>query len=219
MTQSEKDSLYKITDGVGWMDKQWSKLSMSNTNAIRIITNITRMTKKIRWGLGKYVWLNINVSDDLQYMIYGFPKDNLEIKNGSVIQNAIYNRYNKKEYPNAKLNNKTNIEILDTILVEEEYAFTKEKKKVTYPIKYKVILDNVTYIIDASDFGKCVTYDQSNNFHWAGSAKVYGKTGTGFKGTGFIEAARFRIDDYANNIVYNASRPRTKTCLLLNYLS
>ncbi len=83
----------------------------------------------------------------------------------------------------------------------EDKAFSNEKQTVVYPVKYEVKLDGETYTIDATDFGDCITYDHSGNYHWAGSAKIFDDSGD-FIGTGFIEANQFQdFDNYTDTII------------------
>jgi hypothetical protein len=65
---------------------------------------------------------------------------------------------------------------------------------IEFPIKYKIRTEDGTYILDATNFSKCISLDISNNFHWDGSALVYDTLGN-LTGTGFLEANQFTAPD------------------------
>jgi hypothetical protein len=174
-TMTLDDSVASYAQGTGWIDRQWANGQIS-TPYLSLLSNTVGMFREKTSGLGKYIWLNLHLGKDLQYMVWGiFPLDK-EFTKGTKF-NATQNRYgaDKLEY-----RQEGEVEVLETNVVAG----------IEFPIKYKIQTADGSFILDATDFSQCVSLDISNNIHWDGSAIVYDSLGN-VKGTGFLEANQF----------------------------
>jgi predicted secreted hydrolase len=173
------DSLSNYFGGTGWIDRQWANGQVS-TVYLSLLNNITSMFNGKQSGLGKYIWLNLHPDKELQYMIYCFPPPEGKVTKGSKFEMTI-NRYGAGD-PEYSL--KGEGEVLETVM----------NNGIEFPVKYRLVTKDGTFILDGSKFANSVSIDVSNNIHWDGSAIVYDESGKNV-GTGFLEANQFTDED------------------------
>jgi predicted secreted hydrolase len=167
-------------NGTSWVDRQWMNRQVTSVY-LSLASNTSSLFEPEARGLGKYIWLNLHLKPELQYMVSGIFNADEVITKGSVFE-GITNRYgpdNKIEYA---LNCKTTV--LDTVVIGGT----------AFPIKYSIETPDGTFILDGSKFNKSLSIDPSNNPHWNGSGLVYDTTGK-LVGSGFLEANQFQDKD------------------------
>lgn len=181
-----------LNNGKGWIDRQYINTNIQDKNT-QILYNITSTFKNMPKGLGKYLWLNLNLAEDLQYMISCFPD---EIEVGKEIKTISVNEYGDK--PSYNISD-CKVFITDLITVD----------KVVYPRRFEIHIRDNVYYLDSTLFGPDVTLDFTNNFHWSGSAPVSDKSGK-IIGLGFIEANKVQDNDlYSKNLLDFLNIPST----------
>jgi len=182
-TMTTNDSTASYNNGTSWLDRQWANSQVS-TPYLAMFLNSMEMFKDKTGGLGKYVWLNLHLRKDLQYMVFTFfPLDQYVTKGTKFNSQQIRYGAGKPEYLSG------DAEVLETTVIN----------KVEYPIKYKIKTQDGTFTLDASKFDKSICIDVSNNAHWDGSGIIYDSTGK-MTGTGFLEANQFTDPTtYVNN--------------------
>lgn len=171
------DSANSYNNGTGWVDRQWLNRQVS-TVYFSLLANTINTFKLETRGLGKYVWFNLHLKKDLQYMVSGNFGPNDTITKGTVFPTNT-NRYGEGDNIQWKINGVTG-EVLDTLTTQG----------LCFPIKYKITTPDGVYILDATKFPHSVSIDLTNNLHYNGSALVYDTTGK-IVGTGFMEANQF----------------------------
>lgn len=175
---------FNVENGDGWLDHQW----MRSNDPKRIFDNIILNILSSNKGFGRYIWINLHVKETqnnkpFQYMIYAFPNENIEIKEG-LIFDSTYNLYSR--YYNNILNRTDGkIKILKTTIFEG----------ITYATLVSINVNdfeglNHTYIIDCSPYGNCATIDFTGNYHWTCSTTL-SENGNNI-GTGFLEQNQFQ---------------------------
>ena len=183
-TLTLNDSSANYTNGTGWIDRQWANGQVS-TVYMSLIANTVKVFQTTQGGLGKYIWLNLHLGRELQYMIYVFPSPDSTMTKGTTFVSTI-NRYGNGT-PEYGLKGKG--KVLETVM----------NNGIEFPLKYSLETKDGTYILDGSKFSKSVSIDISNNIHWDGSAIVYDQSGK-IAGTGFLEANQFtEKNTYAAN--------------------
>lgn len=180
--------------GVGWMDRQWGG-DPGKSRIVNMMNSINR-TKQNVGGLGRYVWINLHLPGNIQYMAWSFVDPDLVIKEGVTY---------KKSYANLYSTHLREPKWLTDAKITIKKTWTQPDTNTVYPIVYEVIVSDAdgnkhTYIVDSQKYGKTVTIDPSSNYHWAGSATVSenGKE----VGTGFMEANQFDTEkQYYQNVL------------------
>jgi hypothetical protein len=174
---TEKGISKNLENGFGWMDHEWGG---SETPSILYKCLLTILGNgKIYNGLPPYIWLNIRLSDNTQYMIFNLL--NNSIKKGDTVTCNL-NTYKSSKNILFTDQPKVNVYVKDTIIFENT----------EYPIIYKVTIDNNIYTLDSSRYGNTIFKDFTNTWHWGGSCDVY--LDDKIVGTGFLEAQRFDGD-------------------------
>ncbi len=178
---------YHFSNGTGWIDRQWVNQYLTGRLG-KIFVNIVDSINNKPRGLGRYLWYNLHVSKNLQYMATAFPKDDL--KKGDIID-ALFNRYSEDvEYG---INGK--ITILEIVNIDGTIFPT---------IIHFNLFNGEEYVLNSRPFGNNVTIDGSNNFHWTGSALLY--KDNKLIGTGFCEANQLQdFKEYTLNIFKKAN--------------
>jgi hypothetical protein len=169
------DSTFNYSKGTAWVDRQWMNTEVSSVSYSLLVNSMNYFKSNPR-GLGKYIWLNLHLGEDLQYMVSGIFSPDQEINMGSKFS-AIINKYGPDS---VEYNIGGEAEVLDTVVYDN----------IVFPIKYSISTGNTTFILDGSKFNNSVSIDPSFNFHWNGSALVYNDKGE-MIGTGFLEANQF----------------------------
>jgi hypothetical protein len=188
------DSAVAYNNGTGWVDRQWLNRQVT-TVYYSLLANVMNVFKSETRGLGKYVWLNLHLGKDLQYMVSGNFGPNDTITKGTVFPTNT-NRYGPNDDVQWKIKGVTG-EVLDTLTTEG----------ITFPIKYKITTPDGVYILDATKFPHSVSIDLTNNLHYNGSALVYDTTGK-LVGTGFMEANQFAPPaQYTTNVLEGMGLP------------
>ncbi len=184
------------TNGTSWVDRQWLNRQVSSVY-LSLLVNCSSLFKPDARGLGKYIWLNLHLKPELQYMVSGLFGANDTVTKGTKFK-AIVNRYgpgDKTDY-----NMSYDVTVLDTVVLHET----------GFPIKYRISTPDGEFILDGSKFNKSVSIDPSNNFHWNGSGIVYDSTGKEI-GTGFLEANQFAEKDvYITNLLKSSGLDTTQ---------
>jgi len=178
------DSASNYSNGTGWVDRQWLNREVSSVY-LSLLVNATNLFKAESRGLGKYIWLNLHLGADLQYMVSGLFAADEVVTKGTKFK-GIVNKYgpDKVEYDIGG-----EVQVMDTLVLGGT----------AFPIKYQITTKDATYILDGSKFPKSVSIDPSNNLHWNGSGIVYDSQGK-MLGTGFLEANQFADNNlYVSN--------------------
>jgi hypothetical protein len=194
-TMTIRDSTENYKDGIGWNDRQWMNGQVS-TPYVALLKNVTSLFKPTVSGLGKYLWLNLHLSDTLQYMVYSFFPLDQKISKGFHFTSV------QKRYTAAGMEDKLSgdVEVLETTM----------RHDIEFPIKYKIVTKDGTWILDATRFDKSTSLDVSNNIHWDGSAIIYDTAGH-IRGTGFLEANQFTEPElYTTNMLIGMGVDTTK---------
>ena len=178
-----KDKKYNFTNGDGWLDHQWGRSEIPFTLVDRLGFNVINMFKPTG-KLGRYVWINLHLPDNTQYMVFCFPDDNKDAEVGDNYTSK-YNLYTKDE---SKL--------LQSGTISFDYitSYSYNNSSIKFPTKLTIVVyDNNnnkhTYKIDTSKYGDCITIDGSGNPHWSGGAILL-EDGEE-KGTAFLELNQF----------------------------
>lgn len=169
---NEKGLIKNLENGFGWMDHQWAGSNMT-TILYKCILSILDNGKDSS-GLPPYIWLNIRLSDNSQYMIFNFTKT---VKKGDTIKCNI-NTYKPSKITFFKDQSLVNVIIKETILFEN----------IEYPIIYEVHIDDHVYVLDSRVYGNTIFRDLNNTWHWGGSCDVY--ENNKIVGMGFLEAQK-----------------------------
>jgi hypothetical protein len=180
-----------FTNAIGWVDNQWLSLQI-NEIPLKILSNIAQSSK----GLARYMWLNLHVNNNLQYMINVHPTPGSNtytvLKGNKYTTECNTIRYPESNIPEYGVS--TSVTVLDTVLVG----------KTEFPTKYLISIEGVEYTLDSTPFGSTVTYDITGNDHWDGSSLLYDYKGD-LIGTGFLEASQLQQDSEYNNNKYIVS--------------
>lgn len=161
-------------DGTAWLDRQWLSLD-TQTNFVNILSAFTTAPR----GLGRYIWLNMNVTPQLQYMVTVFPT---RVLSDGDVMTALINKYDERA--NVTWGIQGSIKINKTIEIEGAF----------YPAIVSVTVDSREYTLDGTSYGVCYTIDGTGNNHWTSSA-VLSLGDSGANGTGFIEANQMQDQD------------------------
>jgi len=180
------------TNAIGWIDHQWINTQI-NELPIKLIANLSSASR----GLGRYMWLNLHVTDNLQYMVNVHPK--VSPTKGSKFSGAdiLTNRYPQNNIP--QYNVETTVEVLNTVMISNT----------EYPTIYKLHIESEVYILDSTPFGTCVTYDLSGSDHWDGSGLLYDYANN-LIGTCFLEASQLQDMNEYNTVKYEVCGVDTK---------
>lgn len=170
---------YTFNNGDGWLDHQWGRSQLPFKLVDKLGFNIINMFNSTG-KLGRYVWINLHLPDNVQYMVFCFPNDKKEVEIGDKYISK-YNVYTKND---SKLLQKGNI-TFDYITIYDSVKFPTKLTITVYDIDNKEHI----YKIDTSKYGNCVTIDGSGNPHWSGGA-VLTENGNE-KGTAFLELNQF----------------------------
>ena len=167
-----KGVVKNLKDGNGWMDHEWGGGSITKIFYKLFLPILSK--GKVYKGLPPYIWINIRLSDNIQYMIYSFfekpPKKTDTIS-------CIFNKYQPS---GVEFSTQTaNIKVIDTIIYEG----------VEYPTIYEATIEGNTYILNSTSYGKTIFRDFTNTNHWGGSCDVFKNNIQ--VGVGFMEAQRF----------------------------
>jgi len=168
-----KPTTYNMINGIGWMDHQWGG-SESNSVLGKLFWNVLSKGETMN-TISRYVWMNLHVSDQLQYMVAGFPTSVPKINE------TILCGFNKYTPQGLSLMNKG---AKATVMSTKNYNGTE------WPVTYKVELEGKTYVLDSSSYGTQCVIDSTNSDHWVGSSNLLDDSGKRI-GTGFIEQIKF----------------------------
>ena len=127
-------------------------------------------------GLPPYIWLNIRLSDNVQYMIFSIFEN--PPKKGDTVQCSM-NKYEPSIITFFDKNQKVNVKVVDTF----------NSQGIEYPTVYEVSIDDTIYTLDSRPYGETFFVDALNTNHWGGSCDVM--VNNKQVGTGFLEAQRF----------------------------
>lgn len=181
-----KDNIISGTNGDSWIDVQWGGANYSNSKFFNFMNNAQRLSSFAGRALGKYIWLNLHMPNNEQYMIYQFLDSSQGTKVNEAI-NCFYNYYSGSRIdPDWSQN-------LDVVIRE----FT-EVGDVKYPVVYDVYLPSrngeksKVVTLDSKMFGQCILPEVGSNtsYHWDGGSLLYDSNHT-IIGTGFLEASFF----------------------------
>lgn len=163
-----------VKNGSGWMDHEWGSGGISSIFYRSLITILNK--GRLYKGLPPYIWLNIRLSDNLQYMIFSMFEN--VPKKGDVLDCNI-NEYRPSGIAFFSNHPKIKVKVLETI----------DYDGISYPTVYQVTIDGNNYILDSTKYGQTIFIDSLNTNHWGGSCDVY--LNDKIVGTGFLEAQRF----------------------------
>lgn len=187
-----------LANGVGWMDNQFGG-SEYNSVLGKLLMNIFNRGA-ITTTLPKYVWINLHISSNLQYMIYTFPTTNPKT---GVTLSAVFNRYTPDN--NTVFFQKCNI----------EPTATAKYEGVDYVTKINVTLDGETYMLDTTPYGMQITIDINNAAHFDGCGNLYNAKNPSVRiGTGFMELQRLLGDDEFYSGLWSAAGIKDASSLI-----
>ena len=211
-------------NGTGWIDRQWLNTSIVG-GSLKIVDNILNTFATRSKGLGRYLWYNLHISPNLQYMATCLPTR--DVKKGDKLD-CTYNRYGDETVWGIK----GHAVIEDTVDIKDPLT----GNPITFPTMVAFYIpsdmsnsdgesintfndsDNtsnnvseIVYHLDTTPFGNNLTVDFTNNIHWTGSALLWsdsnGQKGS-LIGTGFAEANQLQdVDTYDLNIMSKINLP------------
>ena len=169
-------STLAISNGVGWMDHQWFGIN-SNSVLTKILLNALS-GGSAGGGFGRYMWIPLHVSNDVQYLVTVIPIDpNIVVKVGDVF-NTMWNKYSVQ---NITYSNKGKLTIMKTMPLNG----------VNYPCVVKIDdIEGQSYTVDGSDYGTSAIIDITGNDHLTQCANLLDSSGQ-IIGTSFIECMQF----------------------------
>jgi hypothetical protein len=160
----------KSETGKGWFDHQWANVGIPKSFVNQIIYSIVnggKILPYIRW-----LWLNLQLNDK-QYMLKAFLTDkDLPLKIGDKFQMSV----NKYTNTSNEYGITGTAEILKTI----------EYDNISFPIKYKIIIDNQTYVLSSINNDKYIIIMPQGTYNWEGPGEVF--VNDKRIGYGFLEA-------------------------------
>lgn len=186
-----------LTDGDGWMDRQWLSTQPSSPLVVKLLGNLSNA----EGGLGRYVWVTLHVQNPrAQYMfVTGFsPSSTINV--GEVLTQKYLTYDTGKTI--SKQGGKLTI-LATTTMKNSGYG------NVTFPTKISLEIEDIKgntqkFILDSAPFGNCVTIDLTGNLHWSGS------TSLNVPGSGFMEFNQFQeADDYLATTLALANIPKS----------
>jgi hypothetical protein len=181
------DKKYDFTNGDGWLDHQWGRSELPLKLVDRLGVNTLEMFKSVG-KLGRYIWINLHLPDNTQYMIFCFPN---EAKEAEVGDNYVskYNIYTKND---SQLLKKGSLRF-DYIT-----SYQYNNNTIKFPTKLTMIVEDMNgnehiYKMDTTLYGNCITIDGSGNPHWSGGATLTENDEQ--KGTAFLELNQFETEE------------------------
>ena len=177
------DKSYNFKNGDGWLDHQWGRSKLPLKPLHRLSINVINMFK-LTGKLGRYVWINLHLPNNIQYMVFCFPNENNMIKVNNTYE-AIYNVYSNDK---SKLLQKGNI-TFDYIT-----KYNYDGNEILFPTKIIITVYDMNnnkhiYKIDTDNYGNTITIDLTGNPHWSGGVII--KENNNKIGTGFLELNQF----------------------------
>ena len=186
--------------GDGWLDRQWLRGNDPNQTVLGMITSFIELSKSIG-GLGRYVWINLHLKNNTQYMVTAFPPVTETIAKGQTYS-AKYKKYGHGQDEVYNTVN-TTISFKDTVTVKDPNG----GDDIIYPIIFSIEVDGHEYTIDTTPYGTCVTMDLTGNLHWSGSATLASPTDKNTS-SAFVELNQFQKPrDYTANMLKRAGVP------------
>lgn len=173
---------YKLSNGVGWMDRQWQNRRITKP-FLNVFANIlsTFSTQASSFTDYTYIWTPINIGPNKQYAPFTLTKEKLY--RGKVLKGHVI-KYSEDNSDLTSTMSNTSFTILDGV----NYLNT------FWPTKIFVDLDD-GYIVDQSPFGLAISPETNNGtFHQNGSTIVYDKN-MNYVGTGFLEGNDLQDQD------------------------
>ena len=188
-------------NGFGWMDHQWG--SGDTPSNLTTLLNSVLTGGALHSSLPPYVWINLKIGNNIQYMIYTFLSKTP--KKGDQLECA-YNLYKGGKVKFWDQNPKAKVNVLETININN----------VDYPTVYQISVDGNTYTLDTRPYGSNVFIDIQNADHWGTSGDLFDDNLNPI-GTGFTEAQRFENEKvYTEKLLQQSN---AKNIDLDNYLS
>ena len=197
------DTSYSFENGDGWLDHQWGRSGLPFKLVDKLGFNVINMFKSTG-KLGRYVWINLHLPDNTQYMVFCFPDDSKEAKVGDNYSSK-YNVYTEKD---SKLLRKGDITF------EYITKYNYNNAVINFPTKLSLTVYDINnnkhvYVIDTTFYGECITIDGSGNPHWSGGAIL--SENNVETGTAFLELNQFESSKiYLENSLKLAGIDKTK---------
>ena len=183
---------YKLSGGVGWIDRQWQNRRITKP-FLNIFSNMlsTFSPQATSFTDYTYIWTPINLGPKKQYSLATLTNE--KIHRGKVLKGFAIKYSENDSDLTGKMSN-----IKFTILDGVQYLDT------FWPTKIFVDVDE-GYIVDQSPFGLAISPETKNGtFHQNGSTVVYDRN-MNYVGTGFLEGNNMqpqdvRIVNYLNSV-------------------
>ena len=186
--------------GEGWLDHQWLRGNDPNQTGVGIITSFIQLGKAVG-GLGRYVWINLHLKNNTQYMVTAFPPVTKTIAKGQTYP-AKYKKYGHGQDEVYNTSN-TFITFQDIVTVKDPNG----GEDIIYPTVFSIEIDGNEYTIDTKPYGTCVTMDLTGNLHWSGSATLTSSTDKNTS-SAFVELNQFQKPrNYTQNMMKRAGVP------------
>jgi hypothetical protein len=164
--------------GVGWFDHQWLESGILANPFLQLILN--RVQSKTYTTSTRWVWLNLQLSNGINYMLTQFVKQPLKLND--LIDFPIANKY----YPNG------NVEY-DLKNITAKILDVKTIKGTVFPSKYLITIGKEKYILK-SDFGDGTVTMPSGTLNLEVAGSVFDIEEKQRLGNGFLEANQFQTD-------------------------
>ncbi len=194
---------YKLSGGIGWIDRQWQNTRASNP-VFNMFSNIlsTFKSKATSFLDYTYLWIPINLGPKKQYMTATLTNEILS--KGKTLKGFVL-KYSEDD---SNLNGKAsgiNITILDGVQYLDTF----------WPTKVFVDVDQ-GYIVDTTPFGLALGPENKfGTYHINGSAVVYDKN-MNYVGTGFLEGNRIQDENFRDvNTLKTMGAPTDEIALKL----
>lgn len=183
-----------LNNGVGWMDHQWFGLAKDSVMSKLIVNAVSG--GKSSGGFGRYMWIPLHISNDLQYLVTVIPMDTtITVKIGDSFD-ANWNSYQTSgiTFTNKTSSNKAKVTIMNMT----------NFNGVDYPTVLKVDVNGSSYTVDGRAYGSSVIIDITGNDHWTQCADLLNDKGA-LIGTSFIEAMQFETQTNFTNAMWTAA--------------
>ena len=187
--------------GDGWLDHQWMRGNDPKALAVQAVTTVTQLSKAVG-GLGRYVWINLHLKNNTEYLVTAFPSPDAKIGKNQTYS-AAYKKYGASQ-KTVSPSRSAPLEFLETTTVQDPGS----SSSITYPTVFQITIEGHKYTIDTRPYGDCVTLDLTGNLHWSGSATLKSDGGPD-PSSAFVELNQFQgLTTYRTNLLHYAGIPK-----------
>jgi len=188
--------------GDGWLDHQWMRGNDPKALAVQMVTTVTQLSKAVG-GLGRYVWINLHLKNNTEYLVTAFPPPNTKIEKAQTYP-ATYKKYGMDQ---ATVSDSwpLSLKFVETVTLQDPGSGSF----IIYPTVFQMTIEGHEYTVDTRPYGKCVTLDLTGNLHWSGSATLESDSGPE-SSSAFVELNQFQdLTAYRSNLLRSAGIPKS----------